>query len=94
MATLRWSHNGVQVDTFAGPANDIVRDRRSIQIAVGTRYIQMSMEQWSSLVQFVRLVGTEPHAYYWIDRAYDSGLVRDGIMTCVQLRDEPTDRDI
>lgn len=87
MSTERWNHNGVHVSSYAGPNSPDWPNRNRMQVTVGTRFISMTMKEWQSLVLFTRLAGDEPLAYEWHEREYDSGLVRDGIMVCIELRD-------
>lgn len=89
MSTDRWRHGGVTVTTYAGPGQPGDQERMRLLIHTDTESIALTMREWRSLVRYMRAVGNEPMAYEWIDRAYDSGLVRDGIMTLIELRNTP-----
>lgn len=62
MSETRWMHNGVQVDTFAGPESAAMPDRRRIQVATMDGVVIMNMDEWRSLVTFIRRVGNNPYA--------------------------------
>lgn len=85
MSTDRWHHNGVSISTFSGPEIEGKPDRRRIQIDASGETLAMDMQQWRSLVQYVRLVGDSPYEYDWVDLEYANGIVGDGILVCIEL---------
>lgn len=90
MSENRWQHNGVTVATFTGPAIDDKPDRRRINIVANGEAVSMDMQQWRSLVQYIRLVGNTPHEYYWQDSPDANYVSRDGILVCVTNGTTPT----
>lgn len=58
MSETRFNALDVVVSTFAGPEGQEVH-RRSVQVGVGSLFIQMSLPQWRALRAACKLLGPD-----------------------------------
>jgi hypothetical protein len=59
MSTTRYARNGLQIDTFAGPAENVFSatgSRIMVQLTTERGSVALTMDQWVDLVSWLRVL--------------------------------------